>query len=119
MVKDDKRRRDAAEPAPTESNKVDEIKPRKIMTQPLPQILDEIEDSIRLANEAARNARQAAEEARRAGEKAANEAARVASEAIGKVDQVANRALKLAELLKLAITEAAGTLEKNLSEKPR
>ena len=119
MVKDDKRRRDAAEPTPTEPKQVDEIKPRKIMTQPLPQILDEIEDSIRLANEAARNARQAAEEARRAGEKAANEAARVAAEAIGKVDQVANRALKLAELLKLAITEATGTLEKNLSEKSR
>ena len=61
-------------------------KPRKIMTEPLPQILDEIEDSIRLANEAARNAREAAEEARKAGERAANEAARDAAEGIGKVE---------------------------------
>jgi len=46
---------------------VEEIKPKKIMTQPLPQILDEIEGSIRLANEAAKNAREAAEQARKAG----------------------------------------------------
>jgi hypothetical protein len=41
----------------------------KIMTEPLPQILDEIEDSINSANAAARDARQAAEEARKAGER--------------------------------------------------
>ena len=90
----------------------------KIMTQPLPRILDDIEESIRLANEAAKDARAAAEEARKAGEKAANEAARVAAAAIGKVEQMAKNAMQLAELLKLALTEAATTLEKRLSRKP-
>ena len=90
---------------------------KKIMTEPLPQILDEIEDSIRLANEAAKNAREAAEEARKAGEKAANEAARVAAEAIGKVEQMAKEAKQLAELLKSALREAAETLDKRLSGK--
>jgi len=100
----------------TEGEGLKEQRP-KIMTQPLPRILDEIEDSIRAANEAAKNARDAAEEARRAGEKAAGEAARVAAEAIGKVEQVAKEAKQLAELLKSAVTEAAVTLEKRLSSK--
>jgi flagellar biosynthesis/type III secretory pathway protein FliH len=90
----------------------------RIMTQPLPRILDDIEESIRLANEAAKDAREAAEEARKAGEKAANEAARVAAAAIGKVEQMAKNAMQLAELLKLALTEAATTLDKRLSGKP-
>ena len=96
---------------------VDEIGTKKIMTKPLPEILDEIEDSIKLANEAASNARQAAEEARKAGEKAANEAARVAAERIARVEQKADKAMQLAELLKLAITEAIATAEKRLSGK--
>ena len=57
-----------------EDNAVNEIKTKKIMTAPLPTILDDIEDSIKSADEAARNAREAAEEAREAGEKAAAEA---------------------------------------------
>ena len=95
----------------------DEMKSKKIMTKPLPQILDEIEDSITLADEAARNARQAAEEARKAGEKAASEAARVAAEAIGRVEQIAKNAMQLAELLNLAITDATTAVEKRLSGK--
>jgi len=87
----------------------------KIMTQPLPRILDEIEESIKAANLAAQNARDAAEEARKAGEKAANEAARVAAEAIGKVEQVAKKALRLAELLNSAIIEASQGLERKLT----
>ena len=87
----------------------------RIMTEPLPRILDEIEDSIKAANEAARDARQAAEEARKAGEKAASEAARVAAEAIGKVEELAKNALQLAELVKLALVEAATAAEKRLS----
>ena len=90
---------------------------QKIMTKPLPQILDELEDSIRLADEAAKNAREAAEEARKAGEKAASEAARVAAEAIGRVERVANKALQLANLLKLALTDAVRAVDKRLSEK--
>ena len=100
----------------TEGEGLKEQRP-KIMTQPLPRILDEIEDSIRAANAAAKDARDAAEEARRAGEKAAGEAARVAAEAIGKVEKIAKNAMQLAELLKLALTEASAALDKRLSGK--
>ena len=95
-----------------------EIESRNIMTKPLPQILDEIEDSIKLADEAAKNARKAAEEARKAGEKAAGEAAKVAAQAIANVEQTAKNAMELAELLNLAIREAVAAIEKRLSEKP-
>lgn len=95
---------------------VNEMETKKIMTQPLPQILDEIEDSIKLANEAAKNAREAAEEARKAGEKAANEAARVVAEQIAKVEQTAKSAMQLAELVNSAIMEAVAVLEKRLQE---
>ncbi|MFC2014261.1 hypothetical protein ACFLU8_05285 [Chloroflexota bacterium] len=96
----------------------DETETRKIMTKPLPQILDEIEDSIRLSDDAAKNARKAAEEARKAGEKAASEAARVATQAIANVEKTAKNAMELAELLKLAMKEAVATIDKRLSEKP-
>lgn len=91
--------------------------PKKIMVMPLPQILDEIDNSIRAADDAAKDARDAAEEARRAGEKAANEAARVAAEAISKVEKVARDAMALAELLHSTMTEAAVTVEKRLAGK--
>lgn len=94
-----------------------EIQPKKIMTQPLPQILDEIEDSIKGADEAAKDARKAAEEARLAGEKAATEAARVAAEKIAKVEQLAREALKLGELISAALKESGAVLEKRLSGK--
>ena len=42
----------------------EEIKAKNIMTKPLPQILDEIDDSVRLTKEAAKSAREAAEAAR-------------------------------------------------------
>ena len=42
----------------------------EILTKPLPQILDEMEASIKLTEEAARDAREAAEEARKAAEEA-------------------------------------------------
>ncbi len=96
---------------------VSEVKPKKIMTEPLPQILDEIEDSIVAANEAAKDARKAAEEARRAGEKAASEAARVAAETIAKVEKTAKTALELAQLLNSAIIQATAVIDKKLSEK--
>jgi len=94
-----------------------ETEPKKIMTQPLPQILDGIEDSIRMADEAAKNARDAANEARKAGEKAASEAARVAAEKISKVDQAAKSALQQIELLKSALLDATAAIEKKLSGK--
>jgi hypothetical protein len=117
MLKDDKTRKSTTDPEITEGKTAGEVKPKKIMTVPLPKILDEIDDSIRLANEAARDARKAAEEARQAGEKAANEAARVAAEAIGRVENVAKEALELAKLLNSAVVEAAVGLEKKLTKK--
>jgi F0F1-type ATP synthase membrane subunit b/b' len=96
---------------------VSETKQKKIMVQPLPMILDEIDDSITAANAAAKDARKAAEEARRAGEKAANEAARVAAEAISKVQKTAEDALALAKLLNSAVIEMAQGLEKKLTTK--
>jgi hypothetical protein len=97
---------------------VEDGKSRKIMTKPLPQILDEIEDSIGLADEAAKNAREAAVEARKAGEKAFNEATKIANERIDEVEQIAKKALQLAELLKSAVTDGVATVDKRLSEKP-
>jgi rRNA-processing protein FCF1 len=90
---------------------------RKIMTKPLPQILDEIEDSIRLADEAAKNAREAAVEARKAGDKAFSEATKIANERIDRVEQIAKNALQLAELLRLAVMDGVATVDKRLSEK--
>ncbi len=94
-----------------------EVKPNKIMTLPLPQILNGIEDSIGLADEAAKDARKAAEEARQAGEKAASEAAKVAAEMIARVEKIAREALELARLLNSTITEAAASVEKKLTKK--
>ncbi|MFH1169898.1 MAG: alanine-zipper protein [Chloroflexota bacterium] len=94
-----------------------EEKPKKIMTQPLPQILDEIENSLMMADAAAKNAREAADEARKAGEKAANEASRVASEAISRVERLAKEALELARFLNSALAATSDTLQKKLSEK--
>ncbi|MFC1938368.1 hypothetical protein ACFLWH_01765 [Chloroflexota bacterium] len=91
--------------------------PKAIMTKPLPQILDELEDSIRLADEAGKNAREAAEEARKAGEKAAGEAAKVAALAIAKVEKAANDAMQLAELLKETLLEVSTLVEKRLTRK--
>ncbi len=97
----------------------DNIETRKIMTKPLPQILDEIEDSLKLADEAAKNAREAAEAARKAGEKAASEAARVAAEKIARVEKKADEAMQLAELLKQALMEATDAAKARITgEKP-
>ena len=94
----------------------DESEARKIMTKPLPQILDEIEESIKLANDAAKNARAAALEANKAGERAFNEATRVANERIDEVEQIARSALQLAELLKLALVNGITVVDKKLTE---
>jgi len=96
---------------------VDKGETRKIMTKPLPQILDEIEDSISLADEAAKNAREAAVEARKAGDRAFSEATKIANERIDRVEQIAKNALQLAELLKLAVMDGVATVDKRLSEK--
>lgn len=97
------------------------VKPKEapeILTKPLPQILDEIEASIKMADEAAKSAKKSAEDAHKAGEKAASDATRAANQAIANVQQTANNAMELAELLNLAIREAVAAIEKRLSEKP-
>ena len=91
--------------------------PKKIMTEPLPKILDEIDDSIKQAYAAAEDAHAAAEEARRAGEKAASEAARVAAEAISRVEELAKEAMALAELINMTSLETAAVIEKRLSKR--
>ncbi len=97
----------------------DEIQIKKIMTKPLPQILDEIEESIKLADGAAKNAREAAEEARKAGEKATREATKAATEKIAQVEQLAKKAMQLAELVDSTVMEASVAIEKRLSGKPQ
>jgi len=97
------------------------VKPKEapqILTKPLPQILDEIEAGIKMADEAAKSARKSAEDARKAGEKAASDATRATNQAIANVQQTAKNAMELAELLNLAIREAVAAIEKRLSEKP-
>ncbi len=89
----------------------------KIMVKPLPAILDEIEDSINKADDAAADARKAAEEARLAGEKAASEAARVAAQAIARVEAIARAALELSQLLNATLIEASAGIEKKLTQK--
>ena len=64
---------------------VDDGKSRKIMTKPLPQILDELMDSNKSTNER-----------------------------IDRVEQIAQNALRLAELLKLAMTEGTFAIDKRL-----
>lgn len=90
----------------------------RIMSKPLPQILDEIDDSIRLADAAAKNARDAALEAQKAGEKAATEAARVAAEHIAKVESIADEALALAKQIRAALLESSGVLQNKLAAPP-
>ena len=107
MVKDDKTQK------PVTSG---QAKPDKIMTLPLPQILNGIEDSIRLADDAAKDARKAAEEARQAGKKAASEAAEAAAQMVARVEKIAREALELARLLNSTITAAAASIEKKLNK---
>lgn len=117
MFKRDDPKKTTGKPNPGESKMTGDVKQKKIMTQPLPQILDEIDDSILGANEAAIDARKAAEEARQAGEKAAGEAARVAAEAISRVQKTATDALELARLLNSTIIEATASVQKKLGGK--
>jgi hypothetical protein len=107
MVKDDKTPKSGAG---------GNVRTEKIMTLPLPQILDGIEDSIKLADEAAKDARNAAEEARLAGKKAASEAAEAAALMVARVEKIAKEALELARLLNSTMTAAADIVEKKLNK---
>ncbi len=94
-------------------------KESKIMTMPLPQILEELEDYIRRVEEATKKAEQAtieahkaAEEAKLAGEKAAGEAAKVAKEKIGETeDRLRLEVVSVRELAEEALTTAKSAVE--------
>lgn len=70
-----------------------------------------------MANEAAKNVREAAEAAQKAEEKAGNKAASVAAEKPAQFEQKANEAMQLVELLKLVIMDAVSALEMRISGK--
>jgi len=87
----------------------------KIMTKPLPQILDElenyiqrVEDAVKLARAAAKDSRSAADQAKESGEKAA-EAARKAAEAA--VAKVREEAARRADALNDRISEVSENLD--------
>jgi F0F1-type ATP synthase membrane subunit b/b' len=72
----------------------------KIMTKPLPEILDElenyikrVEEAVRQAQAAARDSREAANQAKISGEKAAEAAKKAADAAVAKVREEATRAI--------------------------
>ena len=87
----------------------------KIHVKPLPDILDEMDANIRAAAEAARRAEEAAKAAREAA-KAATKASEIAE---ARADEVAKKALQLAELVKLAGMDAANAYQKRLSGKQK
>ena len=87
----------------------------KIMTKPLPVILDElenyihrVEEAVKLANAAARDSRSAADQAKESGERAA-EAARKAAEAA--VAKVRDEAARRADVLNDRISEVSENLD--------
>jgi F0F1-type ATP synthase membrane subunit b/b' len=78
-----------------------EDKQPKIMTKPLPEILDELEDYIKRVEEAvkqaqaaARESREAAAQAKLSGEKAAEAAKKAADAAVARVREEAARAIE-------------------------
>ena len=100
-----------------------EIRQPKIMTKPLPEILDElenyvrrVEDAVKLAQEAARDSREAANQARTAGEKAADAAKKAAETAIARLKQeVLDGDGVLGEKIS-GLTEALATLKANATQ---
>ncbi len=83
---------------PTDASSGAEEAQPKIMTKPLPMILDElenyihkVEESVKLAQSAAKDSRAAAEQAKESGEKAADAARKAAEVAVTKVKEEATR----------------------------
>ena len=89
----------AAEKKQKESQQPVEKEQPKIMTKPLPEILDELENYVKRVEEAVKQARASAEDAREAaaqaktsGEKSAEAAKKAADAAVAKVAAEATRA---------------------------
>ena len=92
----------------------------KIMTKPLPEILDElesyirrVEDAVKQAQAAAKESREAAAQARVSGEKAAEAAKKAAEAAVAKVKEEAAKAV---DTLGIRVSEIESELN-NLKEK--
>lgn len=79
----------------------------KILTKPLPQILDEMDGNIRAAAEAARRAQEAAKAAR----EAAGTATEAAEEAAKRAEEARKAGEKAAEEIRKATEEAAARAE--------
>jgi flagellar biosynthesis/type III secretory pathway protein FliH len=99
---------------PTDESVEMEDKLPKIMTKPLPEILDElenyiqrVEEAVKLAQAAAKDSREAADMAKESGEKAAEAARKAAEAAVAKVREEAARA---ADALGDRITEVSENL---------
>jgi F0F1-type ATP synthase membrane subunit b/b' len=99
----------------------------KIMTKPLPEILDELEDYIRRVEEAvrqaqgaARDSREAAAQAKLAGEKAAEAAKKAAEAAVAQVRAEAARAAEALDNrisnLETEIKRQINTLEEKVTQ---
>jgi uncharacterized phage infection (PIP) family protein YhgE len=94
----------------------------KIMTKPLPEILDDlenyikkVEEAVRLAQGAAKEAREAADMAKQAGEDAAGAARKAAESAVAKVR---DEAAKAANTLNDKICEVSDRLD-NLEDRAK
>jgi colicin import membrane protein len=92
----------------------------KIMTKPLPMILDELEDYIKRVEEAvkqaqaaARDSREAAAQAKLSGEKAAEAAKKAADAAVARVREEAARAL---EALGIRVDREMNTLKEKITQ---
>ena len=100
-----------------------ETRQPKIMTVPLPEILDELENYIRRVEEAvkqaqaaAKESRQAAAQAKESGEKAAEAAKKAADAAVAKVKEEAAKAVDTLGLRVSAIESEMNTLKEKASQ---
>ncbi len=101
--------------------KVEEIRP-KIMTKPLPQILDELEDYIGRVEEAVRQAkiaagesREAAAQAKAAGEKAADAARKAADAAVAKAKEEITNAMNALALRTTGLENEVNLLKEHVT----
>jgi uncharacterized phage infection (PIP) family protein YhgE len=100
-----------------------EVKQAKIMTLPLPQILDELESYIRRVEEAvkqaqtaAKDSREAADQAKVSGEKAAEAARKAAEAAVAKVKEEAAKAVDTLGVRVSGIESELNTLKDKVSQ---
>jgi hypothetical protein len=100
-----------------------EEKQPKIMTKPLPEILDELEDyikrvetAVKQAQAAAKESREAAAQAKISGEKAAEAAKKAAEAAVARVKEEAAKAVDTLGLRVLATESEINTLKEKVSQ---